>query len=277
MGFKVFATCIDSNGSGAKQLTEKAENPKKMIVIEMDLTKDKDIENAFETVKNSMSYSEQLFGLVNNAGIAIASEFEFGPDLTVGQRIIDVNLMGMIKVTRQFLPLIREAKGRIVNIESLAGLLPIPHAIFYGISKTGAAGFSDNLRVDMCRFGVSVISINPWLYKTAITNSKILMNQYENSFKTSSEEIRKAYGVGFMQKGKLGLTASNFATKSSAVPDTIVSALTVYEPDPRYVVAPMIFQPLVRAMLWMPRESLEVSFQIASWFFGTHKAYPDDL
>lgn len=253
-----------------------ADDPKKMVIIGMDVTKDKDIENAYETVKNAMSYSESLFGLVNNAGIAIATEFEFGPDLTDCEKMIDVNLMGMIRVTRKFLPLIRQSKGRIVNVESMAGLLPIPHAIFYGISKTGAAGFSDNLRVGMYRFGVTVVSINPWLYRTAITNTKTLMNQYENNFKTSSEEIRKAYGVKFMQKGKIGVTTASLATKSNAVPNTIVSALTAYEPDPRYMVAPMIFQPMIRVLLWIPRESLEVAFQVATWFFGLDKVYPEN-
>lgn len=272
----MFATCIEPNGEGAKHLMDMADDPKKMVIIGMDVTNDKDIENAYETVKNSMSVSERLFGLVNNAGIATATEFEFGPDLTDCRKVIDVNLMGMIRVTRQFLPLIRQSKGRIVNVESLAGLLPIPHSIFYGISKMGAAGFSDNLRMEMYKFGVTVVSINPWLYKTAIIHTKTLLNQYENNFKSSSEEVRKAYGVKCMQKGKIGISTSNFATKSNAVRNTIVSAITAYEPDPRYVVAPIIFQPLIWTLLWIPRESLEVAYQAGQWFYGTNTVYPEN-
>ncbi|KAJ6643915.1 17-beta-hydroxysteroid dehydrogenase type 6, partial [Pseudolycoriella hygida] len=275
-GFKVFATCINPNGEGAKHLMNAAADPKRMIIIELDVTKDKDIESAYETVKNSMSPSETLFGLVNNAGIATATEFEFGADLTECNKVIEVNLMGMIKVTRTFLPLIRRSKGRILNVESVAGLLPIPHAIFYGVSKIGAAGFSDNLRVSMYKFSVTVVSINPWLYRTAITNAKNLMIQYENNFKNSSEEVRKAYGVKFMQQGKLGISATNLATKSDAVPKKILTALTTYEPDPRYIVAPIIFQPVVAALLWMPRESAEVAFQIGSWVFGQDRVYPEN-
>lgn len=264
------------NGEGARTLVENAKHPKKMIIIEMDVTKDTDIECAYQIVRSCMTYSEDLFGLVNNAGIAIVSELEFGPDLQECNKILDVNLMGMIKVTRQFLPLIRQAKGRIVNIESLAALVPIPNAIFYGISKSGAAGFSDNLRITMYKFGVSVVSINPWLYRTAITDARMLINQYENTFRNSSEEVRKAYGEMFIQKAKIGMSTAKIATKSNAVPDTVVSALTVYEPDPRYVIAPIILQPILYAMLWMPKESLEVCIQITSWIFGMHKAYPDN-
>lgn len=266
---------MEPYGDGAKRLLDEADDPKKIIIIGMDITVDKEIESAYEKVRNSMSVSECLFGLVNNAGISTASEFEFGADLSDCNKIIDVNLMGMIRVTRKFLPLIRQAKGRIVNVESLAGLLPIPQAIFYGISKTGAAGFTDNLRVGMYRFGVTVVSINPWLYKTACTNTKALMNHYEKTFNSSTEEIRKAYGKEFMRKGKVGISPATVATKSNDVPNTIVSALTIYEPDPRYIVAPMIFRPMIGAMLWMPRESLEVGFQVVYWFFGINKVYPD--
>lgn len=276
LGFKVFATCLDPNGEGAKHLIEVADDPKKMIIITMDVTKDQDIESAYETVKSSLSYSECLFGLVNNAGIAIATEFEFGPDLTDGKKLIDVNLMGMMKVTRQFLPLIRQAKGRIVNIESFASFVPIPHSTFYGVAKAAAAGFSNNLRLEMYRHGVTVVSINPYFYKTAITDAKTLISLYKKSFRSSSTEIRKAYGEKFVQKSKTSISTSNFATESNAVPETIISALTAYEPDPRYIVAPIVFQPILRALLWLPSESFEVVFQTVGWIMGTHRVYPED-
>ncbi len=275
IGFKVFASCIDPHGVGAVELMHKAEHSAKMIVIRMDVTNDKDIEAAHEAVTNSMTNTEVLFGLVNNAGIAKAMEFEWNADLSDGKRIIEVNLMGMINVTRKFLPLIRQAKGRILNIESLSALIPTVHGTFYGISKYGAAGFSDNLRIGMHKFGVSVVSIMPWLYKTAITDPDVLANQFESSYRASSEEVRKAYGENFMQKGKTVLSGTKYATKSDAVPETIVSALIVYEPDPRYIVAPLFMQPILWAMLWWPKQTLEAYYQLIAWFTGTHKAYPE--
>lgn len=275
IGFKVFASCIDPNGEGAVELMHKAEHAPKMIVIKMDVTKDKDIDSAYETVKRSMNNSELLFGLVNNAGITITNEFEWGPDLSNGLKVIDVNLTGMIKVTRKFLPLIRQAKGRILNIESVASLLPTPHATFYGISKYGAAGFSDNLRIGMYRFGVSVVSINPWFFKTALNNSKTLSDQYEMSFRNSSEEVRNAYGETYMKKGKKAVSNTKYSVKSDAVPKTIVTALTVYEPDPRYIVSILLQEPALRTLLWLPKETFEVIYQIATWFTRTHKAYPE--
>jgi len=266
---------MEPKGEGAVGLLHKAEHPAKMIIIKMDVTNDKDIETAYEIVRSSMTDSEVLFGLVNNAGIALPAEFEWGPDINAGKKVIEVNFIGVLKVTRQFLPLIRNAKGRILNVESFAALMPMPQGVFYTSSKFGTAGFSGSLRIGMYRFGVSVVSINPWIYKTPLTNSKISVKQYESNFRNSSEEVRNAYGENFMEKGKLGVEASKLGTKSNAVPKVIVSALTVYEPDPRYIVAPMLIQPLIRILLWLPKETIDAGYQIVTWFMGTHKVYPD--
>lgn len=274
IGFKVFATCMFPNGDGAIGLLQKAEHPTKMIIIKMDITNDKDIEAAYETVTSYMTDSEVLFGLVNNAGIGLSAEFEWG-SINDGKKVIEVNFIGVMKVTRQFLPLIRKAKGRILNIESVASLIPCAQAVFYGSSKCGTAGFSDSLRIGMYRFGVSVVSINPWIYKTPLSNSKTLVSQYESSFRNSSEEIRCAYGENFMKKGIAGLNSLYFSTKSNAVHNVVVSALTVYEPDPRYIVAPILLKPLLKWWLWLPKETLEVGYQIHTWLMGTHKAYPE--
>lgn len=245
-----------------------------MIVLKMDVTSDKDVEAAYETVLNSMTNNEVLFGLVNNAGIGAPTEFEWGPDLEQGKRIIDVNLMGVIRVTRRFIGLIRSAKGRVINVESLAALLPIPHSIFYGSSKFGATGFSENLRGDMCKFGVSVVSVMPFFYNTPINNVAVLSTSFDNTFRTSSEEVRNAYGETFLEKGKKRISGVKRGFNPVAVPKVIQSALTVYEPDPRYIVAPFFVQPTLRTMLLMSKETLEVYFQFASWFSGTHKPYP---
>ena len=64
--------------------------------------------------------SKPLWGLVNNAGIATAGFVELCP-LSEFQKVVDVNLWGMVRVTQTFLPLIRRARGRIVNVASIAG------------------------------------------------------------------------------------------------------------------------------------------------------------
>jgi short-subunit dehydrogenase len=61
-----------------------------------------------------------LWGVINNAGLCVFAECEWCP-LDIYQQLIDVNLTGLIRVTKAFLPLIRRSQGRVVNVASLAG------------------------------------------------------------------------------------------------------------------------------------------------------------
>ena len=69
-----------------------------------------------------ISFDLGLWGLVNNAGMWCMSELEMTAE-KVFQRCLDVNLMGTVRVTRSFLPMIRKSKGRVINMSSLVGKL----------------------------------------------------------------------------------------------------------------------------------------------------------
>src|SRR4030065_411035 len=88
-----------------------------------------------------------MAGLVNTAGIAIAGPLEFIalPDL---RQQLEVNLTGQVAVTQAVLPLLRQARGRIVNISSVSGLLAAPYFAPYSASKFALEAFSDSLRVE---------------------------------------------------------------------------------------------------------------------------------
>lgn len=86
-----------------------------------------------------------LWGLVNNAGISIP----FAPNEWLTKqdfmKILDVNLLGLIEVTLSLLPLVRKARGRVVNISSIMGRVSLLSG-GYCISKYGVEAFSDSLR-----------------------------------------------------------------------------------------------------------------------------------
>ena len=89
--------------------------------------------------------SPGLWGLVNNAGISIPSTLNAFLKKEHFAKILDVNLLGVIDVTLSMMPLVRKAKGRVVNVSSILGRL-----CFFGggycISKYGVEAFSDSLR-----------------------------------------------------------------------------------------------------------------------------------
>ena len=89
--------------------------------------------------------SPGLWGLVNNAGISVPSGPSQWMDKQNFASVLDVNLLGMIEVTLSMLPLVRKARGRVVNISSSMGRVSLCGG-GYCISKYGVEAFSDSLR-----------------------------------------------------------------------------------------------------------------------------------
>ncbi len=110
---------------------------------------------------------ELLAGLVNNAGIAVAAPLEFIPIDRLRQQL-EINLIGQVAVTQAFLPALRRARGRIVNVSSIGGRVALPLVGAYAASKFGLEGVSDSLRRELRPQGVDVILIEPGGVKTPI-------------------------------------------------------------------------------------------------------------
>jgi len=110
---------------------------------------------------------EPLAGLVNNAGIAVAAPLEFLPIDRLRQQL-EINLIGQVAVTQAFLPALRRARGRIVNVSSIGGRVGLPLVGAYNASKFGLEGLSDSLRRELRGQGVDVILIEPGGVKTPI-------------------------------------------------------------------------------------------------------------
>jgi NAD(P)-dependent dehydrogenase (short-subunit alcohol dehydrogenase family) len=108
-----------------------------------------------------------LAGLVNNAGVAVAAPLEFLP-VDQLRRQLEINLIGQVAVTQQFLPALRAARGRIVNVSSIGGRLALPLVGAYAASKFALEGISDSLRRELVPHGVDVILIEPGGVKTPI-------------------------------------------------------------------------------------------------------------
>jgi NAD(P)-dependent dehydrogenase (short-subunit alcohol dehydrogenase family) len=135
-----------------------------MQAVRLDVTKQDEIDAAVETVRAG---GKGLYGLVNNAGIAL-----IGPINEIDEDeldwIMDVNVMGVYRVTKAFAPLIIESKGRISNISSISGILSSMFWAPYGMSKHAIEAYTDSLADEMALFDVHVSAINPGNYKSRI-------------------------------------------------------------------------------------------------------------
>jgi NAD(P)-dependent dehydrogenase (short-subunit alcohol dehydrogenase family) len=125
----------------------------------MDVSDSVSIATGCAAVRNALA-GRPLVGLVNNAGMPAAGPMELLP-LDELRRVIEVNFIGQVAVTQAFLPLLRAARGRIVNMSSVAGRAVLPFLGPYAASKFALEAFSDALRRELAPFGVRVIVIEP--------------------------------------------------------------------------------------------------------------------
>jgi NAD(P)-dependent dehydrogenase (short-subunit alcohol dehydrogenase family) len=179
---------------------------------------------------------ETLFGLVNNAGIAVA-----GPVLELAadefRRQMEVNVIGPIISTQAFGPLLgsdpslKGPKGRIVMISSVAGKNGNPLMAAYAASKHAIEGLSESLRREMMLFGIDVIIIAPGPVKTPIWSKgqeAVDTSRYQNSpYLPALQKV----GAYMQHLDSIGLPPEKIAER-------VFDALTLSNPKVRYQIAP---------------------------------------
>lgn len=199
-----------------------------------DVTDAPAIKAAAETVGAALG-GEPLFGLVNNAGVAVAGPLMELP-LDEIRHQMEVNLIGVVAVTQAFGPLLwagreRGAKpGRIVNITSVGGKTALPFMAPYCASKFALEGLTESLRREMLLFGVEVIAIAPGMVQTEMTakGAETDLTPYEGGpYAGALAKIR-----AFMTPG------SRPTLKPEDLGRAIQEALTAPRPKVRYTIAP---------------------------------------
>lgn len=135
-------------------------------LISLDVTDLSSLKAALREVERLLA-GAPLWGLVNCAGVVAAGPIEMH-DLDEARHVFEVNVLGVLATTRTFLPLIRNARGRIVNISSLSGLLAVPFLGPYNASKAAIESLSDTMRRELQPLGVRVIAIQPGATRTPL-------------------------------------------------------------------------------------------------------------
>lgn len=110
--------------------------------------------------------------IINNAGIAQAGPFGDVP-LDRWEKLMNINLISPMRICHYFLPdMAARGSGHIVNISSVAGIVPMPGGAPYTASKHGIKGFSDAIRMDYHKQGIHVSTVHPFFTRTAILQSE---------------------------------------------------------------------------------------------------------
>ena len=166
-GFRVFAGI--RTRAAAEQL--RAAASARLTPLLIDVTQTDTIAAACKIVAETLG-DAGLAGLVNNAGIAVPGPLELIP-LDDFRRQLEVNVVGQLAVTQAFLPLLRKARGRIVNMSSVSGGLSAPYLGPYSASKFALEAITDALRLELRGVGVSVSAIDQGVNETPIRDKKL--------------------------------------------------------------------------------------------------------
>jgi len=126
--------------------------------------------NCQSLVESTVKEYGRIDTLINNAGIGMAARFDELKDLTIFEKVIQVNFLGSVYCTFYALPYLKKTKGRLVGVCSQRGLFPSATADGYGPSKHAMVGFFDSLRIELAGSGVSVTMIFPEWVSTGITS-----------------------------------------------------------------------------------------------------------
>jgi NAD(P)-dependent dehydrogenase (short-subunit alcohol dehydrogenase family) len=211
-GWKVFAA-VRAEGAGPEGTTE----------LILDVTDPDAIARAREAV------GERLDGLVDNAGIALASPLEYLP-LDELRRQLEVNVIGQLAVTQALLPAVRAARGRIVLVGSIAGTSALPFLGPYAISKFGLEALADSLRVELEPDGIHVSIVRPGTIATPIwTKPQPIAD-------TLPPEAIERYGKRLEAMRAFAAARAKKAAPVDSVAEAIEHALTDGHPRTRYLV-----------------------------------------
>ncbi|CAG2105493.1 unnamed protein product [Medioppia subpectinata] len=240
LGFRVYATVLDANSAGALELTNKCKRPANMCVMGMDVTDAQQIAGAYERVATDLEANGcQLWALVNNAALITYGHIEWG-NIEEYSKVIDVNIVGTLRVTRAFLPLIRVSRGRVVIMTSASGQLSMDNFGVYGSSKAALISLTHTLRREMGRFGVGVSAVEPLNFRTNMV--ELSDHMLADTWANTENPVRQAYGDRYYEAQRVFVRRLNkvmmSGTDLSPVVSDIVRALTDWRPKRTYRPAP---------------------------------------
>ncbi len=162
-GFMVFAADINEEALAEIGKTEN------IIPLKVDITDQASIDEAKRMVKE---HTDTLHAVINFAGIhTLCSMIEGACSETI-ERMLRVNVMGMVRINRTFIDLVMAGGGRIINCSSECGYLkPQPFNGPYTMTKYAVEAYNDSLRRELMFLGVPVIKIQPGSFKTNMHKS----------------------------------------------------------------------------------------------------------
>ncbi|PAV83041.1 hypothetical protein WR25_02576 [Diploscapter pachys] len=200
-GMPVFAGCLTENGVDDLRLEAKKLQHGQLYTIQMDVTNDESVKKAYKYIEQHLN-GGGLHAIVNNAGVAGNTLYDDFLTVDDYKNTAEVNTWGVVRVSQTFKPLVKQTRGRIVTIASMLDRISIPNIGPYTVSKYAVNAYCDIIRRELHHFGVSVHTLEPGFFQTAIIDQKATTNRIQKIWERAPESVKEEYGQEFLRMSK---------------------------------------------------------------------------
>ncbi len=168
-GYRVFGTTRRPPGEVKAALRQDLGDSDRLEMIRMDVD---DVGSVDAGIHEVIERAGRIDGVVNCAGFGIGGSIEDTAD-DEAKAIFETNFFGTLRVCRVVLPFMRkQSTGTIVNVSSIGGRIAVPFVGLYGATKFAVEGLTEALRMEVQRFGIRVVLVEPGDFATGFTDSR---------------------------------------------------------------------------------------------------------
>lgn len=242
-GFEVIAACYTEEGAQHFR-------GERMSTVVADLTTDEGCARVVAAAEDAAG-PRGLYALVNNAGLCMPGSVDWLPARAYTESMA-LNFHAPVSLTYGLLPSLKAAHGRVINVTSVDGYVPLPNNAAYNTSKHALEAYSDTLRCEMLPWKVKVVVIEPATMRTPLAMS--FPDRWLNMFSEADPLRTAAYGGHEWGEAVAALTRAGLESIAADPQETVgalMQALTLSEPPSRITTgraAKLFFTPLS----WLP-------------------------
>ena len=229
-GFEVFAAVRNEQAAAALRDSTTPAARDRLVTLELDVTNAEQIHAAAAKIGAAVG-ERGLWGLFNNAGIAVSGPLETLP-VDALRRQLEVNVIGQVAVTQAFVPLLRKARGRILSTGSIAGFFAAPVLGPYSMSKYAMEAFSDALRRELRPWGIDVSLLEPGAIATDIWRKGT--GEFDEVLRAPPPGLVERYGPLVEALRKAAAHSAAHASPTGVVEHAVVHVFTSARPRTRY-------------------------------------------
>ena len=173
---------------GTSRRATPGEKRGEVVFLPLDVTDD---ESAAAAVREVLDRSGRIDVLVNNAGLGVAGAAEES-SVEQARALFETNVFGSIRMTRAVLPHMREQRsGRIINVSSIVGLIPVPYMALYASSKHALEGYSESVDHEVREHGVRVLLVEPGFTKTSFDANLAAADNTASVLRPTTQDRRR--------------------------------------------------------------------------------------